>query len=52
MTVVYIAITIDHKTYTIASFDDYETECTIVLDNSKKRISKKYPQYDFQFYSL
>ena len=31
MTVVYIAITINHKTYTIASFDDYETECTIVL---------------------
>ncbi len=44
--------TIDHKTYPIASFDDYETECVKVLNHSKMRIIKTYPQYDFQFESL
>ena len=42
-------LTIDHKTYTIASFDDYETECIKVLNHSQKKISKTYPQYDFRF---
>ena len=45
-------LTIDHNTYAIASFDDYETECKKVLNHSKKRISKNNPQYDFQFESL
>ena len=44
-------LTIDHKTYPIASFADYETECIKVLNYSKKRISRYYPQYDFQFES-
>lgn len=42
-------LTIDHKTYTEASFEDYEKECEKILNHSKKRISKYYPQYDFQF---
>ena len=42
-------LTLDHKSYTIASFDDYETECKVVVNNAKKRINKYYPQYDFQF---
>ena len=45
-------LTIENKAYTIASFDDYETECEKILNHSKKRISKNYPQYDFQFDSL
>lgn len=45
-------INIDFKTYTIASFDDYETQCLRVLNNSKTKICRKYPQYDFQFDSL
>ena len=43
---------IDHKSYPVASFDDYETECIKVLNYTKKRIIKYYPQYDFQFDSL
>ncbi len=43
---------IDHKTYPIASFDDYETECVKALNHSKKKIRKIYPQYNFQFESL
>lgn len=42
-------LTIDHKSYPVASFDDYETECIKILNHSKKGINKKYPQYDFQF---
>ena len=45
-------LTIDHNTYPIALFDDYETECIKVLNHTKKRIIKYYPQYDFQFDSL
>ena len=45
-------LTIDHKSYPVASFDDYETECIKVLNYTKKRIIKYYPQYDFQFDSL
>ena len=45
-------ITIDHKTYPIASFDDYVTGCEKVLNHSKMRIRKNYPQYDFQFDGL
>lgn len=43
---------IDQKKYSIASFDDYEKQCEKILNNTKKRISKKYQQYDFQFDSL
>lgn len=42
-------LTIDHKSYTEVSFDDYETECEKILNNIKKRICKYYPQYVFQF---
>lgn len=45
-------ITIDNKTYPIASFEDYVTGCEKVLNHSKKRIRTNYPQYDFQFDSL
>ena len=45
-------LTIDDRAYAIALFEDYETECKKVLNHSKKRISSKYPQYDFQFVSL
>lgn len=42
-------LTIDYKTYTVASFEDYEKQCVKILNTVKKRISKKYPQYDFSF---
>ena len=42
-------LTIDHKSYTEASFDDYETECEKIRNKIVKRISKFYPQYVFQF---
>lgn len=45
-------LTIDHKTYPVASFDDYETKCEKILNNLKKGISKSYPKYDFQFDTL
>lgn len=45
-------LTIDHKSYPVASVDDYETECIKVLNYTKKRIIIYYPQYDFQFDSL
>ena len=45
-------LTIDHKTYNIALFNDYETECIKILNYSKKKIINKFPQYDFQFDSL
>lgn len=44
-------LTIDHKSYPVASFDDYETECKKILNHSKKKICSKYPLYDFQFES-
>ena len=42
-------LTIDHKSYPVVSFEDYETKCIEILNYTKKRISKKFPHYDFQF---
>ena len=42
-------LTLDLKSYPVGSFENYETKCIEILNYTKKRISKKFPQYDFQF---